>query len=162
MLLTEETAQVCFHVYGCWFGPPPAVFEKSTLIDGRLRSSVAPALGVRVPKARVLKTIDQVVRWLLAAGHHERARQWCDEYSIPVDDILMARLGLPAFAVAPLLVKPKSKRGRPRENGGRHRRRFANHREAAESLISMIEQAQENNEMVDPGVARTFLKEKSY
>jgi hypothetical protein len=101
--LTDETALLAFSVFQAWFGPPPAEF-RGELIDGRIRVRVCAAVGARSMSARVLETPEAAVRWLLVAGHIDRAHALCAASAIPVDDLLAVRLGLPPYAVAPVRV----------------------------------------------------------
>ncbi len=138
--LTEETTLLAFTVFGGWFGPPPAQYE-STLVDGRIRSQVCSALGARAPKAKTLRTPEEVVRWLLVAGHVHRAHEFCGRFGFEVDDLLAVRVGLPEYVVAALHVEQKRTRSHRRPDRGRSQWRRA---------VALARTALEENRLILP------------
>ncbi|OHB73610.1 MAG: hypothetical protein A2V70_01300 [Planctomycetes bacterium RBG_13_63_9] len=138
--LTEENTLLAFTVFGGWFGPPPARYE-STLIDGRIRSQVCLSLGARAPKAVTLRRPEEVVRWLVVAGHIQRAHEYCGRFGFEVDELLAVRVGLPDYVVASLHVEQKRTRSRNRPDRGRSQWRRA---------VALARTAVEENRLIEP------------
>ncbi len=138
--LTEETATLAFTVFRAWFGPPPAEFL-GALIDGRIRVHVCEALGARAPKRTVLDSPESAVRWLLVAGHVRRAHDLATASGMAVDDLLCVRLGLPAYAVAPVQAEARLHR---------HVRRAYSGGQQCRDLLALAKAAEEANRFVSP------------
>lgn len=140
MRLTEETALACFTVFRAWFGPPPAEY-RGDLLDGRVRVQVCAALGVCPPNAVRLATVEEALRWLLVAGHTNRAYELAEASDIPVDELLHVRLGLPVFLVTPAIVVRK--RRAPR-------RPAPSHVAQVKFLLRLANSAAQANRYLDP------------
>lgn len=145
--LSPEIARICFSTFRTWFGPPPAVFEGSTL-DGRIRLHTLSELGwpeKTAPRAVQLVSEREAIRWCVTAGHPQRALELCERFGVAVDDLLPVYLTLPVFAVAPLVALVR----RPRRSAKKHRRRVW-HAKEVRSMAALARAALESNRMLAP------------
>lgn len=138
---------LAFSVYESWFGPVPARFD-GALIDGRIRVRVCASVGARVPRARELRSPEDAIRWLLVAGHNDRAFALCADAGIDVDDLLGVRLGIPTYVVAPLVTRKRKHVARPhdRKRGQRW-----------DAFVTLAQSAKESNRLLVPDEALAFL-----
>lgn len=88
---------------GEWFGPPVLVFC-GRVVDGRIRSAAARGIVAKPPTQYALHA-NHVVRWLVAAGHVERALGYVTSTGAGgLDRVDLARFGLPHEQEAQMLA----------------------------------------------------------
>jgi hypothetical protein len=107
--LDSETARLLWRTYESWYGPPLLEYD-GEIIDGRVRFREGVSLGYldgrTQPTTAKPITHGAIVRFLLAAGHIERARTYLPPGITSLDDVA-AFVGCERSIVAPLCVRKR-------------------------------------------------------
>jgi hypothetical protein len=118
-LADRDDARALFALFGRWFGPPVLVF-RSKLIDGRKRAVPFRALFHEDPPTHVARDELEVVRFLVAVEHYDRALEHLPQ-SVAIDNQLASLLLLEPARVAPLVALARHTGRRSRDRRKRRR-----------------------------------------